>query len=247
MMKYIFTFITILFLLGCAAKDINTIDSSLGARELYERGMRFYQNGMYENAEDAFKLVMEEYPLSGEALDSQLMLGDVYYAMERYEEAASYYTSFSALHPSHPRAPYALFQKGMSHFKEVLSIDRDQTSTKKALFAFEDLIRTYPDSPYVAKSRELISFLRRRLAESEFYVGQFYFKNKNYRGALYRFREILKNYPDVGLTDKTLYYIGMAYTLLGEEELARDTFSTLISEFPESPFSKDARSELKGS
>ncbi len=237
--------VLVLFVGGCAGqgKSLDEMD----AGEIYYRGVKAYHNLNYELAESSFKRLMEEFPLSPYALDAELMLADTYYRVERYEDASSYYTNFVTLHPSHPKAPYALFQKGMSHFKDVLSVDRDQTATRKALFAFEDLVRYYPESPYAEKAKELIRFLRRRLAEREFYVGRFYFKGKNYKGALYRFREILEHYPDVGLTDKTLYYIGESYTRLGEKNLAEEVFSTLIKEFPDSPFAESAKGRLEGS
>ncbi|MBI5286151.1 MAG: outer membrane protein assembly factor BamD [Deltaproteobacteria bacterium] len=212
---------------------------------LYTEGERLYQKGQYSSAADKLKTVMEEYPLSQEANDAQLLLADTYYSNEQYEDGASYYTNFVGLHPGHPKAPYAQFQKGMSYFKQVLTIDRDQTATKKALLAFQDLVASYPKSVYADRAKEMIAFLRRRLAEREFYIGSFYFKDKNYRGALARFAEVLKTYPDVGLADKALYYIGESYRKLGEKDLAREAFSTLVSNFPNSPFARDARGRLE--
>jgi outer membrane protein assembly factor BamD (BamD/ComL family) len=41
--------------------------------------------------------------------------------------------------------------------------------------------------------------------------------------------------------------IGECYRELGEDELARDAFSTLVTEFPESPFASVASDRLMGS
>jgi outer membrane protein assembly factor BamD len=229
-------------LAGCAT--VTEVQGNRDPKELYDTGVRAYLDQKYADAEANFKAVMENHPLSPYAIEAQLMLGDVCYAMEKYDDASSYYTNFVALHPTHPRAPYALFQKGMSYFKDMLSVDRDQTNTKKALFVFQDLVTAYPDSPYRDKARELIGFLRRRLADREFYIASFYFNGKNYKGALARFRDILKDYPEVGIADKTLYYIGVSYIELGEKGLARDTLTDLISKFPNSPFVKEARGKL---
>ncbi|MFQ5735745.1 MAG: outer membrane protein assembly factor BamD [Thermodesulfobacteriota bacterium] len=226
-------------LLGCAG--VNTVSRQSNPKELFDTGMQSYLDERYEEAETSFKTLLEEHPLGTYALRAQLRLGDTCYAMEKYDDASAYYTSFVSLHPMHPRAPYALFQKGMSHFKEVLSYDRDQTATKKALFAFEDLVATYPDSVYYARSKEFIKFLRRRLADREFYVAHFYFKSKNYKGALSRLGGILKDYPDEGITDKALYYIGESYKRLGEKKLSDETFATLIKEFPQSPFAREVK------
>lgn len=234
----------ITILAGCGGvKDLQGVRDP---KEFFDRAMTSYMSGKYEEAEKSFRTLMEEYPLSPYAVDAQLLIADVCYAMEKYDDAGSYYTNFVALHPRHAKASYALFQKGMSHFKDVLTIDRDQTSTKKALFAFEDLVASYPDSQYRDRAKELIVFLKNRLAEREFYIANFYYKNKNYKGALGRLRDLLKNYPDSELTDKALYYIGDSYTRLGEKKLADDAFNTLVTNFPASSYIKEAKSRLKG-
>jgi len=231
------------FLAGCAATG-DDIKVHRSPKELYDRAVNLFFVGRYDEAEASFKKIMEDFPLSPHSVEAELMLGDLSYKREMYEDAASYYTNFAALHPSHPRAPYALFQKGMSHFKDILSIDRDQTATRKALFAFEDLVRSYPESPYREKAEGLMVFLRERLAARELYVAKFYYKNKNYTGALERFRNLLKDYPESSQTEESLFYMGESYLKIGEEDLAREAFSTLIDSFPDGPFSDDARKAL---
>ena len=236
-------FSVFLILNGCGGAT-KELAGKKDPRQLYDNGTLSYQGQKYEEAERYFKTLMEDFPRSRYAIEAQRNLGDVYYAMERYDDANSYYTNFASLHPLHPRADYALFQKGMCHFKDVLSVDRDQTPARKAIFAFQDLISAQPDSAYVKKARELIVFLRNRLAEREFYVARFYFDDKNYKGALGRLRDLLKIYPDSALTATALYYIGESYTRLGEKKLASDAFATLINDFPDSPYAGDARKRL---
>jgi len=232
----------VLLVSGCAS--VKTTEAMRAPKELYDKGVKEYMQGRYEDAETTLRALMEQSPLSPYALRAELILGDVSYASGKFDEAAAYYTNFTAMHPGHARAAYALFQKGMSHFKDILSIDRDQTSTRKALFAFEDLRDAYPDSPYSKRAVELISFLRRRLAERELYIARFYFKGKKYKGALRRLREILEEYPDSGLSDSALYYIGESYRRLGEQRLSRDAFAALVKDFPESRFADEAKSRL---
>ena len=235
--------LVVIALWGCSATAPEQFKRD--AREVHESAMEAYLGGRLEEAEKSFKTIMEDHPLSQYTLSAELMLGDVSYAAEKYEDASMYYTNFVALHPAHPKSPYALFQKGMSHMKDVLTLDRDQASTRKALFAFEDLIVSYPETPYAEKAKEFSGFLKNRLAEHEFYIARFYFKKKNYKGALGRLKEILASYPDGGINDKTLFYIGESYRRLGEDGLAREAFTTLINNYPESSFTTDAKDRLK--
>ncbi|MBI3755576.1 MAG: outer membrane protein assembly factor BamD [Deltaproteobacteria bacterium] len=228
---------------GCASTKDELANGSDPAF-LYSEGAALYRDGDYNEAIDRLKKVMEGYPLSPLAVDAELLLADAYYSSNQYSDAASYYANFVSMHPGHPKAAYVLFQKGMSYLREVSTIDRDQTSTQKALLTFSDIISIYPASMYADKAKEMTVFLKRRLADREFYIGNFYFKDKKYKGALVRFAEILKKYPDAGLSDKALYYIGKSYIGLGEKDLAKDTFSTLIANFPDSSFALDAKSWL---
>jgi outer membrane protein assembly factor BamD len=235
----------LLILVGCASRN-NKSQKTGSAEELFTDAVEAFQMVLYDDAEELFKAVIDNHPLSDYAFEAQLMLADIYYTKEEYEDAASYYASFVRLHPGHKKASYALFQKGMSHFNLMLTLDRDQTATRKALFGFQDLQAFYPESTYMGKSGQMITFLRRRLAEREFYVGSFYFKDKNYRGALSRFSVILKDYPECDLIDKTLFFIARSYEKLGEEELARETYQTLVSRYPESPYCKDIKDGVLG-
>lgn len=212
--------------------------------ELYAKGLQFYLKGFTDSSETELITLLNEYPLSEYAKEAQLLLADNYYESEKYDEAASYYATFHVIHPSHSKAPYALFQKAMSHFKQVLSDDRDQSETKKALFSFEDYLNVYPEGFYSARAKKLMVFLNNRLAENEFYIGKFYYKDKNFEGALFRFGEIIRLYPNATVMDKTLYFVGKSYLELGEDDRAKETFENLINTFPESPYAGEARSEI---
>lgn len=249
-MKHIKIVIIYFFLLSllsfssCATNSAlkkETIKSPVG---LISDGINLAESNNYERAIEVFKAILRDYPLSEQVLDAQILIADTYYEMKEYEDAASYYTEFVTLHPTHIKSPYAQFRKGMCYFKEVLTIDRDQSTTKKAILAFDDLSSNYPSSISVNKARTMADFLRHRLAVREFYVGNFYFKSGNYKGALARFEHILNKYPNSNIIDKSLFYAGESYFALGENNLAKEAFARLINDFPESPFADQAKLRL---
>lgn len=245
--KIAISFCLLLSLLSFSSCAINndlkkdTINLPVG---LISDGVRFSEKGNYEKAVERFKDVLRNHPLSEQVPDAQILLADTYYAMKEYEDASSYYTEFVTLHPTHIKAPYAQFRKGMSYFKGVLTIDRDQSTTKKAILAFNDLTSNYPLSVYSNKATTMAIFLKERLAVREFYVGNFYFKSRNYKGALGRFEHILNKYPNSNVIDKSLFYTGESYFALGEHSLAKEAFARLINDFPESPFTDQAKLRL---
>ncbi|NIR13447.1 MAG: outer membrane protein assembly factor BamD, partial [Desulfobacterales bacterium] len=85
---------------------------------------------------------------------------------------------------------------GLSYFNQMLSVDRDQTSTRKALSNFEFLMANYPPSVLTEKAREKAEICRERLAAKELYVAKFHYKRKKYRGAKARLEAAVKLYPE---------------------------------------------------
>lgn len=191
------------FLGGCASSR----ESGSTPQSLYDSAMQLYNRKKYEKAAEAFRKLKEEFPLSSVTPLAELRTADAVFNNESYAEAIPMYEEFKKLHPIHPEVPYATYQVGMCYFEQILSIDRDQTATEKAVEQFRYLIENFPQSSYVADAKEKLSVCQRRLAEHELYVGRFYYRAGKYKAALGRFQGILKNYPDTGLDESLKKYI----------------------------------------
>lgn len=195
--------------------------SSLGGASpeaLYRRGYEDYQEGRYKRAIESFQRLKEEYPLSDLAILAELGMADAYYSDGEYGEAEASYTDFISLHPTNENLPYALYQLGMCHYKQLASIDRDQTETLKAKKEFETLVARFPSSKFSFMAEKMTLECKKRLAEQEFYVGSFYFKQKKYKAALKRFEIIARDYANVGLDYKVGFFINETKRRLAEQE-----------------------------
>ena len=205
-------------LLGIVAGCASSREAESNPQTLYESAMQLYNRKKYERAADAFRKLKEEFPLSSVTPLAELRTADAVYSTESYAEAIVLYEEFKKLHPIHPEVAYATYQIGMCHFKQMLSMDRDQTATEKAIEQFRYLIENFPKSSYAADARAKLKACQRRLAEHEFYVGNFYYRTKKYKAALGRFQGILKNYPDAGLGDTVKNYIAACQEKIRQEE-----------------------------
>ena len=102
----------ILLLAGCASRKKEVVvDTSISAEKLYTRAVTAYQSVLYEDSLAFLKVLIEDHPLTEYAVNAQLMLADIYYTQEEYEDAASSYASFVRLHPGHKKSPYASFKR----------------------------------------------------------------------------------------------------------------------------------------
>lgn len=207
-------FLLVLGLSGCGGwwRDVKEwwrpADMSRATPEgLYKRGAEQYQAGRYKKAAEAFQRVKEQYPLHNLALNAELGIADSHFSDENYIEAETAYSDFINLHPTNENLPYAIYQLGMCHYNQMGSIDRDQTETIKARKEFERLIARFPGSKFSFLAEKQALECRKRLAEKEFYVGNFYFIQGKYKAALGRFETIAKEYPGIGLDYKVSYFI----------------------------------------
>jgi len=185
---------------------------------LYQRGFEYYKKGDYKKAIETFSRVRDEYPLNPVALMAELGIADSYFENEQYVDAEVAYNSFVELHPTNPNVPYAMFQLGMCHYHQMQTIDRDQTETVKARKEFERLMARFPQSKFAIMGEKNLREVKQRLAEHEFYVGEFYYRTKKYEAALKRFEGIQRDYANLGLDYKTNRFIEETKQRLKEEQ-----------------------------
>lgn len=185
---------------------------------LYQQGVEYYKGGNYKRSVEIFQRVKDEYPLSELAVLAQIGVADSYYSNKDYPEAALAYREFISLRPTNENLSYVMYQLGMCHFNQITTIDRDQSEAFKALKEFERLTARFPGSKFAFLGEKMIRECKKILGEQEFYVGEFYFNNKQYRAALLRFEKIAREYANVGLDFKVGYYISEAKRRLAEEE-----------------------------
>ncbi|MBI5183429.1 MAG: outer membrane protein assembly factor BamD [Nitrospinae bacterium] len=190
----------------------------------------------YEKAQKNFERLLEDYPDSIYKIDALMGLADSIYKQKMYEEARFQYQKFTELYPMHSDVDKAHFNMGTCSFKEIESLDRDQTNTDMALEKFEKIISDYPNSLYYKEAVENIKFCKKRLAENLLYIGRFYFRIGAYQATINRMQDLLSKYPDQGFGDQAIYYLGESYIREGNLEKAKESFQILISDYPKSKY-----------
>ena len=172
------------------------------AEDLAEKGMEYFDDEDYFDALKAFTTLKERYPYSRYAILAELKVADAHFHRREYAEAIAAYADFLQLHPKNDAIPYVMYQIGECYYKQLLSEDRDQTPTRRAISAFQRLLKEHPNSTYANTAKERIQDCRKLLAQHELYVATFYFKSELYEAALGRFEGLLASYKDVLPLDK---------------------------------------------
>ncbi len=209
-----------LVLSGCALLDFFKKSElpKASPEGMYSSASQEYQQGHYKKARELFRRVKEEYPLHELAILAEIGMADSLYSDKEYPAARDAYSDFISMHPLNENIPYVLYQMGMCHYNQMEAVDRDQTETAKAREEWEKLISRYPQSKFSTMAEKMLRDVKQRLAEREFYVGNFYFKQKKYEAALARFERIVDQYANIGLDYKIEYYIRETKARIAEEQ-----------------------------
>jgi outer membrane protein assembly factor BamD len=203
---FIFGLASLIFFSGCSwfqEKDVKS------APELAADGMEEYRKGNYKTAIENFEKLRDWYPFDKYAILAELKIADSHYQLKQYDEAVIAYQEFENLHPLNEAIPYVVYQIGRCYFEQITTVDRDQSAARKALLNFERLQKQFPDHQYAKQAGEHIHSCLKSLAGHELYVGKYYFKKKNYKAALNRFKNIIYEFPDMGIHKEALDYLAL--------------------------------------
>jgi len=214
----------------------------LSAEESLAQGKELLAKEKYDKARPYFTHAFEVEPNSTVGRESLLLAADTYYLQggtTNYVQAEAKYRDFLNRFPTSDQAAYVQFQIANSLAKRMERPDRDQTVTRKATDAYQELIRLYPTSEYAAQSQEQMKTVLDNLAEHEFVIGVFYMRYGAPFAAVERFDYLLGTYPNYRAKDKVVYNLGLAYQRMRKPDDARKAFERLRTEFPQSPFVHD--------
>jgi outer membrane protein assembly factor BamD len=235
--------LSLLFGCGGKAKDVKKIEGD--PEILYKQGLARFNKRDYPEALKRFEELKSSFPDSPPyTLWAELKVGDCHFLKKEYVEAIAAYEEFKKIHPSHEEIPYVQFQIGMSYFNQMFTLDRDQAPTKKALSSFEYLIANYPPSLFTEKAKGKIGVCKKRLADHEFYIGNFYYKQGRFQAAASRFEGLLEKFPKDPDEDKTLYLLGKSYLEFEQWEKAEAAFRKIVTEYPKSLHHGEAKAIL---
>ncbi len=219
-MKRVITICILLLFISSGCAWFKTKEEET-AQELSEQGVSAFNKKQYTLAIDRFEKLKTWYPFSDLVVLADYKIADSYYRSKRYNEAVLAYNDFEKLHPNNKKMPYVLFHIGLCYLNQINTTDRDQTPTQDCVKAFKRLINLHPGSEYAHKAKEHVKTCQKNLAAHEFSVGLFYYKTKQYKAALYRFKTILAEYPDFEVSHNALEYIPLCEAHLEKIEQAK--------------------------
>jgi TolA-binding protein len=194
----------------------NYPESEMVGAALYSLGWSYFQQGKYREAVGPLNDFLQNYDPPETALfpydtDTQLRIGDAYYALGNYRQAiASYNQAIGA----EPGGDYAMFQIANSYYRAG--------RTFEAVSNFRKTLRIYPFS----RLRE----------QAQYNIAYIYLNTNNYSQAVDEFQTVIEKYPGTSWAARSQYNIGDAYYNAGEYERAIEAYKKVLDEYPRSEY-----------
>jgi outer membrane protein assembly factor BamD len=232
-------------LIGC-----DTLTSLWGSKEeqFEEPADKLYNEGLYllnnkrdlKTAAKRFEEVDRQHPYSDWARRSLIMSAYTYYQAGMYEESIGASRRYIQLHPGSPDAAYAQYLIGSCYFDQIRDVTRDQDRTERAMQAFDEVVRKYPNSEYAVSAKRKMDVGKDQLAAQTMMVGRYYMERRDYTGAINRFKIVVTRYQTTRHVEEALLRLTEAYLSLGVVSEAQTSAAVLGHNFPDSRWYKDA-------
>ena len=232
-------------LIGC-----DTLSSLWSPKEeqFEEPADKLYNEGLYllntkrdlKTAAKRFEEVDRQHPYSDWARRSLIMSAYTYYQAGMYEESITTSRRYIQLHPGSPDAAYAQYLIGSCYFDQIRDVTRDQDRTERAMAAFEEVIRKYPNSEYAVSAKRKMDVGKDQIAAQTMMVGRYYMERRDYAGAINRFKIVVTRYQTTRHVEEALLRLTEAYLSLGIVSEAQTSAAVLGHNFPDSRWYKDA-------
>ena len=240
--RFLIFFVIILFSFNCSnsqkvenGKDINNVKKP---EDMYIVAKNLFDNGNYGLANEEFLEITKLYPLSNEAIQSEIMLGFINYLMLDYDNATLKFDKIINKYPAHKNLDYVYYMKAMCFYEQITHHGLDGKYNELAYESFMQVVNRFPESNYASDSRQKIILVKSNTAAKHMEIGRFYLNQKKYTAALNRFKIIIEEYSMTKFTPEALHRMVEAYYEIGMFDESKKTASVLGHNYPNSKWYK---------
>ncbi len=245
--QFIFKSLTVaaMLLVGACSKTDESagefaVEDIIAPDTLYNQALANLDAGDLKTAQKRIDDLNRQHPYSEFSRRSLILDTFINYRKGAYPEAASSGKRFLELYPADKEAAYAQYIIGMSYFKQMPHITRDQSVTRRSYNAMNALVEKYPDSEYVNDANKKIRITRDQIAGKEMLVGRYYQERREFLAAINRFRGVVEEFPKTRHVEEALARLTESYFALGLSHEAQNSAAVLGHNFPDSQWYKDS-------
>lgn len=235
--------VILLGLAACKSSEVSSsdfVDDIQPADVLYNQALASMDAGNMRRAKKKLAEIDQQHPYSEYSRRALIMQTFIDYRRGNYTDSSATAKRYVSLYPGDKDAAYAQYLEGMSKFRQMQDITRDQTSTAQAYNAMNKLVEQYPESEYVEDAKAKMRITLDQLAGKEMLTGRYYLERREYLAAITRFRGVVERYQTTRHIEEALARLTEAYFALGVVPEAQNAAAVLGHNFPESQWYRDS-------
>ena len=214
------------------------INETIIPEDLYKLAKVNFDQENFEVARNQFLEIKKLFPLSNEAIQSEIMIAFIGYVQMDYENAILNFKKIINKYPSHKDLDYIYYMIAICNYEQIQNESLDGYYNELALNSFAQVIERFPESKYSKDSSQKIILVRSNIAAKHMEIGRFYLSNKKYIAALNRFKIVVDEYSITKFTPEALHRMVEAYYEMGMYEESYNTAALLGYNYPESKWYK---------
>ena len=242
MIKKIICLILLYLCISCSNNTNSNIDKNKNLlnepETLYKLAKITFDDQNLELAREQFNEINKLFPLSNEAIQSEIMIAFIDYIKMDYNNAILNYKKIINKYPSHKDLDYIYYMIAICNYEQLQDESLDGYYNNVALRSFNQVINRYPESKYAKDSRQKITLVKSNIAAKHMEIGRFYLSNEKYIAALNRFKIVIEEYSITKFTPEALHRMVEAYYGMGMYEESYNTAALLGYNYPESKWYK---------
>ena len=241
-LRYVFTFLTFVYLTNCSGNSKNdelSEQNEFSSPEIqFTQAMLMFDNQQYEIATDKFKNIERIYPLSNEAIQSQIMQGFINYILLDYDTAIFQFSRIINKYPSLKNIDYVYYMKALCYYEQISHEGLDGKFNDLALENLDQVIQRFPNSKYAKDSFQKKILVKSNIAAKHMSIARFYQKEKKYTAALNRYKLVIDSFQETKFAPEALYRVSEIYLSIGMIKESEKNAAVLGYNYPESTWYK---------
>ena len=246
-------FICLLLLCVCISCSNTNVDTTIKKeknlnyepKKLFIIAKLSFDQQKFELSKVQFLEIIKLYPLSNEAVESEIMIAFINYVQMDYDAAILSFRRIINKFPSHKNIDYAYYMIAMCYYEQLENEALDGYYNELALKSFNQIIKRFPESKYAKDSRQKIILVRSNVAAKHMEIGRFYLHNKKYIAALNRFKIVVDDFEMSKFTPEALHRMVEIYYEMGMYNESYKTAALLGYNYPDSKWYKYSYNLLK--
>lgn len=225
-------------------------DTEQPDKVLFDKAIKDIEKGRYEVARLTLNTLMNTYDTSEFMAKAKLAIADSWMregGSHSLAQAEAEFKDFILFYPTLEESAEAQEKVCMIHVRQMEKPDRDNTHAMRAEDECRNLLQQFPNSKFAPRVQQLLRNIQEVLAESEYRVGELYYKKGSIPSANNRFDNLVNTYPLYSQADQALWLSGDGYLRLGDrfKDNAVKAYQRIVRDYPLSDYADRAKAKLK--